>query len=107
MADETDARSTPTMPDPDTERGKWDAYAETILEFQGPPIVAVDLRAPLEAPGRRAIRSLVGGERFAVFTAENPAGRNVEDAASDAEEARRAERNAQRRRQLEGELDSL
>ena len=96
-----------STPDPDTEREKWDAYAETVLEFRGPPLVTVDLRAPLTAPTRRALRSIVGAERFAIFTAENPAGRNVEDAGSGAEESRRAERNEHRRSQLEGELESL
>jgi hypothetical protein len=107
MTHDASPRAAETTPDPEREGAKWDAYAETILEFRGPPVVAVDLRAPLTAPTRRALRTIVGGERFAVFTAENPAGRNVEDAPSDAEEARRAERNEQRRSQLEGELDSL
>lgn len=96
-----------TPPDPATESAKWDAYGETVLEFSGPPEVSVDLREPLTAPVRRALREIVGAERFAVLTAENPRGRNAEDARSEGEEERREASNARRRDQLEGELDSL
>lgn len=86
---------------------KWDAYAETILEFRGPPVVSVDLRNELASPTRRALRTIVGADSFAVFTAENPAGRNVEDASSRDEEERREVRNERRRDELERELTSL
>jgi hypothetical protein len=91
-------------PDPATEDAKWDAYAETVLEFPGPPLVTVDLRLPLAPPTRRALRETVGAERFAVFTAENPAGENAEDAASGREESRRERRNEDRRGELAAEL---
>ena len=107
MTSDSSASTPPSSPDPATERSKWDAYGETVLEFRGPPLVSVDLRLPLAAPTRRALRALVGGATFAVFTAENPAGENVEDAPSEGEEERRDERNTRRRGRLEGELRSL
>ena len=94
-------------PDPATEDEKWDAYAETILEFAGPPLVTVDLRLPLTAPTRRALHEIVGSERFAVFTAENPAGENAEDAPSGREESRKERSNERRRDELGAELRSL
>ena len=107
MTSDTSASSPSSPPDPATERSKWEAYGETVLEFRGPPRVSVDLRLPLAAPTRRALPALVGGATFAVFTAENPAGENVEDAPSEGEEERREEHNARRRGRLEGELRSL
>src|SRR3982751_794461 len=86
--------------DPATEDEKWDAYGQTVLEFPGPPLVTVDLRVPLTAPSRRALREIVHAERFAVFTAENPAGENAEDAPSEVEEARRERGNERRRGEL-------
>jgi hypothetical protein len=96
-----------TTPDPATEDEKWDAYARTVLEFRGPPAVAVDLRVPLAAPTRRALATVVGAPRFAVFTAENPAGENAEDAPSAREEERRERSNRQRRVELAAELRSI
>lgn len=107
MTQDSSASTPPSSPDPAAEGSKWDAYGETVLEFRGPPLVSVDLRLPLAAPTRRALRALVGGPAFAVFTAENPAGENVEDAPSEGEEERRDERNTRRRGRLEGELRSL
>ena len=94
-------------PDPATESAKWNAYGETVLQFPDAPGVSVDLRVPLTAPVRRALGEIVGAERFAIFTAENPGGRNSEDARSEVEEERREANNARRRDRLEGELDSL
>jgi hypothetical protein len=96
----------------DVER-KWESYGETILEFfpdpgaDGAPALRLDLRAelPSSAPGSLARLGL--DAPFAVFTAENPRGENVEDAGSRREAARRAETNARRRGGLEAALREL
>ena len=94
----------PPRPDPAQEDAKWEAYPETILEFLGPPPLVVDLRKPIDAPTRHSIRQRVGDSSFRIFTAENPAGENAEDACTDREEERRARRNDQRTSRLEEEL---
>jgi len=83
---------------------KWDAYRNTILEFEGPPRLRVDLREPLDDRRRRALRELTQGTAFGVFTAENPAGENAEDAPTEREEERRDDRNERRTSRLEAEL---
>jgi hypothetical protein len=100
----SDRESTPAPPAPAHVSEKWDAYLDTVLEFPEIPGVSVDLRAPVTPPTRRALRELVGGETFGVFTAENPAGQNVEDAPSDSEERRREAENDRRTSRLEREL---
>ena len=76
--------------------GKWGAYANTILEFQGPPTARIDLRRPLTEQDRRLLRGMGLSPTFAVLTAENPRGANPEDAptepAAEAREARNEER---------------
>jgi hypothetical protein len=75
---------------------KYDAYAQTILEVHGAARARVDLRRPI-GPAERAALASVGLDReFAVLTAENPHGRNEEDAATSAEADRRDAENDDR-----------
>ena len=83
---------------------KWDEYPNTILEFHGPPPVRIDLRDPLDDGQRRALRVLTESRAFGIFTAENPAGENAEDAPSARDEERREARNERRTSRLEKEL---
>ena len=89
----------------DDEREKYDQYPNTILEFLGPPVERVDLRVPLTTATRELVKRVGPGERFAVLTAENPCGENVEDAATARQADAREERNERRTGRLEDELD--
>ena len=96
--------ATPT-PDPSQEDAKWAAYPATILEFRDPPpVLRVDLRKPLDEDAIQALLARVAGAPFGVFTAENPAGENAQDAATGGEEARRERSNDRRTSRLEDEL---
>ena len=86
------------------EEEKWGSYGDTVLEFGGPPMLAIDLRRSLEARTRDAIRALGLVEPFAVLTAENPNGENPEDAPSGRAAEARAQRNERRMSRLEQEL---
>ena len=83
---------------------KWDAYPETLLEFCTTPALRIDLREPVRAEAGTALRALGLGAPFGVFTAENPAGANADDAPTERDQARREHRNEQRAESLEGEL---
>lgn len=88
------------------EQTKYRQYADTVLEFAGPPAARLDLRRALGADERAALASLGLDRPFAVLTAENPEGENAEDAGDpDAEAARRAA-NAGRTRTLVRRLEA-
>jgi hypothetical protein len=71
---------------------KYDAYTQTVLEFPGVPGARLDLRTELDDSGRATLRSVGLEQPFAILTAENPHGRNEEDAPSrDEEDAREAD----------------
>ena len=84
---------------------KWSAYANTVLEFAGPPRLTIDLRRPLSELARRALAGLGLPDSFAVLTAENPRGTNPEDAPTPTAEERREERNDQRVSALDRALE--
>ena len=79
----------------DAKTGVWTAYPETVLKFALDPEISVDLRFPLQAPTRNALRSLGLNGKFAVITAYNPRGENIDE-----------EENRNRLAQLEAELQS-
>ena len=79
----------------DAKTGVWTEYPETILKFAIDPEISVDLRASLEPPIRKALRSIGLNGKFAVLTAYNPRGENIGE-----------EENRNRLRQLEAELRS-
>jgi hypothetical protein len=84
---------------------KWSAYANTVLEFAGPPRLSIDLRQPIGDPIRRALARLGLSSSFAVLTAENPRGSNPEDAPTPLAEERREENNEQRVGALDRSLE--
>lgn len=86
---------------------KLAAYRSTVLEFAGAPPLALDLRRPLTDAARRALAERGLDGPFAVLTAENPRGRNADDASTRAEERARDARNERRVSQLETELRAL
>lgn len=85
---------------------KWRAYPNTVLEFAGSPPLRLDLREPVTDDTRAALAALGLGAAFGVFTAENPAGENAEDAPTERAEERRERANDRRSCQLERELDA-
>jgi hypothetical protein len=85
---------------------KWRAYPNTILEFAGSPPLRLDLRERVTDDTRAALAALGLGAAFGVFTAENPAGENAEDAPTERAEERRERANDRRNSQLERELDA-
>ena len=95
-----------------TERGpgvadeKWNAYPETVLEFQVPGAPRIDLRKRVEEGDRDMLRRIGLSGEFAVLTAENPCGENAEDEPTWADEAARKRENEGRRRELEAELEA-
>lgn len=90
--------------DAQQDREKWKAYPNTVLEFAGGDGVRVDLRQPVEEKTRVALHRLGLTGPFAVLTAENPCGDNVEDAPTDRQAEAREERNERRTSRLEQEL---
>ena len=83
---------------------KWNAYPETVLEFQVPGTPRIDLRKQVGEGDREVLRrSGLSGE-FAVLTAENPCGENAEDEPTYADEAAQKRENARRRSRVEAEL---
>ena len=66
------------MPDRSAERERYDNYPSTILEFDTPAGLRVDLRRPVDDATRGALAALGLGD-FGVFTAENPAGEHADD----------------------------
>lgn len=85
---------------------KWDAYANTVLEFDGRAALRIDLRRPLAPEDRRGLAMIGLDGPFAVLTAENPCGEHTEDARTEGEERRREERNERRTSRLVAELIS-
>ena len=83
---------------------KWKAYPNTILEFLGRPPLSVDLRLPVTAEIREQLRLAGLDGPFAVLTAENPCGDNVEDAPTARQAEAREVRNERRTSRLEEEL---
>jgi len=79
----------------DAKTGTWSEYPETILRFAIDPEISVDLRAQLQPPTRNALRALGLNGQFAVLTAYNPRGENID-----------REQNRNRLVQLEAELRS-
>jgi len=79
----------------DATTGRWSEYPETVLKFAIDPEISVDLRAPLQPPTRKALRSIGFDGKFAVVTAYNPRGENIDE-----------EQNRDRLAQLEDELRS-
>jgi hypothetical protein len=68
---------------PDARDGTWSRYPETILKFATDPEIDVDLRVPVSAPTRDALRAIGQGGQFAVLTAYNPGGENISRSAND------------------------
>jgi len=79
----------------DATTGRWSEYPETILKFAIDPEISVDLRTPLRPPARKALRSIGLDGKFAVLTAYNPRGENIDE-----------EENRNRLDQLKDELQS-
>lgn len=84
---------------------KWGAYADTLLRFDGPAALRIDLRRPLDDRVRDGLRTLGLGQPFAVLTAENPEGENPEDAPSERAAEQREARNDRRAAGLARALD--
>lgn len=55
----------------------WARYPETILSFEGPPSLEIDLRDVISADIQMGIRRLGFPATFAVMTAHDPRGRDV------------------------------
>jgi hypothetical protein len=85
---------------------KLAAYHHTLLHFPGPPAFTVDLRRPAPPDARARFRALGLDGPFAVLTAENPEGANVEDAPTEREAARQERTNAVRTRTLAAALEA-
>ena len=85
---------------------KWNAYPETVLEFQVPGAPRIDLRKRVEDGDREVLRRIGLPGEFAVLTAENPCGENAEDEPTYADEAAQKRENEGRRRGLEAELEA-
>lgn len=83
---------------------KWNAYPETVLEFQVPGTPRIDLRKRLGEGEREMLRRIGLSGEFAVLTAENPCGENAEDEPTYADAAAQKRENAGRRSHLEAEL---
>lgn len=83
---------------------KWKQYPNTVLEFDGSPALRIDLRQPVTVAARDGLRRLGLTGPFAVLTAENPCGENVEDAPTDRQADAREERNERRTSRLENAL---
>ena len=92
MAEQTEARE------------RYAQYPNTILEFDGPGGLRVDLRRRLDDTQRTALAALGLGP-FGVFTAENPEGAHAEDEPTPDAEAERARENARRMQRLLDTLD--
>src|SRR5688572_14771834 len=84
---------------------KWNAYPETVLEFQVPGTPRIDLRQRVGEGDREMLRRIGLSGEFAVLTAENPCGENAEDEPTYADEAAQKRENAGRRSRLEAELE--
>lgn len=85
---------------------KWEQYPCTVLEFCHTSI-RIDLRKPISHPQRAALRAAGLSASFAILTAENPWGENVEDEPTDEQEHARKKENARRSADLESELAHL
>jgi hypothetical protein len=79
----------------DATTGRWTDYPETVLKFAIDPEISVDLRTPVDPPARKALRAIGLDGEFAVLTAYNPGGENVDE-----------EENRSRLSELENELRS-
>jgi hypothetical protein len=91
--------------DPKKDQEKWKAYPNTVLEFAAPDgALRIDLRKPVTADARAGLRRVGLVEPFAVLTAENPCGENVEDAPTERQAEAREEQNERRTGRLESEL---
>ena len=87
------------MTDDRRDREQYRQYPNTILEFDTPDALRIDLRRPLSDDDRRALDAL-GLREFGVFTAENPAGEHAEDEGDEAAERARERANRRRTRSL-------
>lgn len=85
------------------EVAKWTAYPDTILEFRAAdgPAFHIDLRRAVTGADRAALARFGLERPFAVFTAQNPEGRNADDAPSGTEERIRDGANEHRESALE------
>ena len=90
------------MPEDD----KWEQYPSTVLEFYDDARTRLDLRRRVGAAERAALERLGLDRPFAVFTAENPCGENVEDEPAPAAAAAQEARNERRTSRLEADLTS-
>jgi hypothetical protein len=82
---------------------KWEQYPCTVLEFCQTSI-RIDLREPMAHAQRAALRAAGLSASFAILTAENPWGENVEDEPTEEQERARKKENARRSSNLEAEL---
>ena len=82
---------------------KWAQYPCTVLEFCDTSF-RFDLRKPLSQLERDALRELGRQRPFAILTAENPWGENVEDEPTEEQVRARAIENATRASELERQL---
>src|SRR5215208_2852596 len=86
------------------DREKYEAYPNTILEFLAAPVLRIDLREEITSEQLEGLRRIGLSKPFAVLTAENPGGENVEDAPSERQAEAQVERNERRTSRLEAEL---
>lgn len=82
---------------------KWAEYPCTLLEFRDTSL-RIDLREPVSQFHLDTLRDLGLDRPFAVLTAENPWGENVEDEPTENQQRERQAENARRSRDLEREL---
>jgi hypothetical protein len=79
----------------EAERERYAQYPNTVLEFDTPAGLRIDLREPLDASRRGALAALGLGP-FGVFTAENPEGEHADDEPTPEAERARERENARR-----------
>jgi len=75
---------------------RWSSYPETVLHFEGEQPITVDLRVEVSSAVRNGLRALGLDAEFAVLTAFNPRGVDIND-----------EENKRRMSELEAELASV
>ena len=70
-------KSTPT---PDAHDPDWPKYPETVLEFSATPRLVIDLRQPVTPEDISALSAIGLGRPFAIMTAYDPRGENLDEA---------------------------
>lgn len=62
-----------------TEDPSWEAYPNTLIEFHGVRKITVDLRGPIKADLRQALKGIGFEAAFAILTACNPFGHHADE----------------------------